>query len=274
MTNTTEFVAGPADTAFLKRRWPAADDGLWASLLLVHGLYEHSGRWDHVGSYFAARGYDVTMFDLRGHGQTSGPWLDVTPFAVFVDDLQWMLGETATAGRPLLVYAHSTGALVGCMYAMDSVRPSPDAWVWSAPLLGHNTPRLLVSAGRALARVAPGFRMSDKPTGPELCSDPSVGEAYHADPLVRFKVTTRMGTATIDAIDNAAASLDRIDARALVMQGTDDGVVPPAATAPLAAVPGVDRKLFAGMRHEIHNEPDYEEVLAYADNWFRSATSG
>ena len=83
MTNTVSVVPGPHDTTFLRRRWELADAS--ANLLLVHGLYEHSGRWDHVGSYFAARGYDVTMFDLRGHGETSGPVLDTTPFSLFVD---------------------------------------------------------------------------------------------------------------------------------------------------------------------------------------------
>ena len=43
--------------------------------------------------------------------------------------------------------------------------------------------------------------------------------------------------------------------------------MPPHASAPLAALDNVERKVFAGLRHETHNEPEQEEVLAFVAKW-------
>ena len=53
----------------------------------------------------------------------------------------------------------------------------------------------------------------------------------------------------------------------LVIHGSDDTLVPPAASAPLAAMARVDRRLFPGFRHELHNEPDADEVLDHVLEW-------
>ncbi len=53
----------------------------------------------------------------------------------------------------------------------------------------------------------------------------------------------------------------------LVIYGTDDTVVPPSASALLAASPAVERKLFPGLRHELHNEPEQNEVLGFVAGW-------
>ena len=57
---------------------------------------------------------------------------------------------------------------------------------------------------------------------------------------------------------------------ALVIHGADDELVPPAASAPLAAVAVCARKVYAGYRHELHNEPDADVVLAEVTEWLDS----
>ena len=53
-------------------RWQPAEPA-WAGLLLVHGLGEHAGRYDHVGQQMAAAGIEVHAYDHRGFGASSGP---------------------------------------------------------------------------------------------------------------------------------------------------------------------------------------------------------
>ncbi len=43
-----------------------------ASLLLVHGLGEHSGRYDSFIKRAHKMGLDVHCIDLRGHGRSTG----------------------------------------------------------------------------------------------------------------------------------------------------------------------------------------------------------
>lgn len=58
--------------------WTASDearargDAPSAVVLLVHGMGEHMGRYDHVASMLNEAGYAALGFDQRGHGRTDG----------------------------------------------------------------------------------------------------------------------------------------------------------------------------------------------------------
>lgn len=69
--STIETIAARDGTALLTRAWPATGDP-WGSILVVHGLGEHSGRHDATGGRFAAAGLATTSFDHRGFGASSG----------------------------------------------------------------------------------------------------------------------------------------------------------------------------------------------------------
>jgi len=108
----------------LTRHW-AADDP-WASLLLVHGLGEHSGRYEHVGEHLAAAGIDAHAYDQRGNGASDGARGDIDRWSRFHDDLEDRLGSVraAAAGLPVVLYAHSMGGLV----ARSLIVEAPDVW--------------------------------------------------------------------------------------------------------------------------------------------------
>ena len=71
VTSTT--LRAPADdgTELFVRNWRPGGEP-WAFVLLVHGLAEHSGRYEHVGARLAAAGLDVTAYDQRGFGASGG----------------------------------------------------------------------------------------------------------------------------------------------------------------------------------------------------------
>src|SRR6476620_10052629 len=71
-TSGTETALARDGTELLVRHWTAPGQP-WASVLLVHGLAEHSGRYEHVGQQLAAAGIDPYAFDLRGFGGSGGP---------------------------------------------------------------------------------------------------------------------------------------------------------------------------------------------------------
>ena len=41
-------------------------------VVLAHGFAEHSGRYDSLGAWFAARGVAVHALDHEGHGRSAG----------------------------------------------------------------------------------------------------------------------------------------------------------------------------------------------------------
>ena len=114
------------------------------------------------------------------------------------------------------------------------------------------------------------MRMANSIKGEQLSRDPAVGEKYFADPLVETKATARFGAIFLSQMAAIRDDYDRLTRPTLVIHGADDELVPPHASAPLAALENVERKLFAGLRHEIHNEPEQDEVLGFVVSWLDS----
>jgi len=261
MSSTTGETTASDGTTLLTRRWDCAEPR--GNVLIVHGLGEHSGRYEHVGAFLVDRGYAVRAFDLRGHGASGGPRVDLESFSQYLDDLEQMVGAVA---EPLIIYGHSMGGLIATSYAVSS-RPQPAAYVLSAPALQAATPRLLQLIAKGLSRFAPKVHLPTSVKGDQLSRDPAVGAAYFADPLVNTKATARFAPIVFAEMGRIATLLPTISRPVLVIHGAQDELVPPAASAPLAGVAGVDRKLFPGLRHECHNEPEQDEVLGFVADW-------
>lgn len=235
-------------------------------LLLVHGIAEHSGRYDHVGSFFAARGWEVAAYDHRGHGESSGRRMYLERWDDLLDDLQVGLAALPVGNRG--VYGHSLGALIALDNSLSS-RLRPDWLVLSAPPLrgGKAWQRL---AAPVLEKLAPKLALPNRLTPEQLSRDQAVGRAYFADRLVARKTTGRFGALMFDAMRSVRNRLDQLAVPTLVIHGGDDTLIPPEISLPLASIPSVQRRLYPALRHELHNEPEQLEVLSDIEVWITS----
>jgi alpha-beta hydrolase superfamily lysophospholipase len=270
MPSTSDLVTRPeGGPDLLVRRWVAAGEP-WASVLIVHGLAEHSGRYERTGTALAAVGLSVEALDLRGDGGSAGRRADVGRWEDYLDDVESRLAavRAAAGGRPVVLLGHSLGGLIALDYA-TSGRPAPDLLVLSAPALGSTIPGWKRGLVRFLARLAPTMKVSNGLSGAQLSRDPAVGEAYFADPLVETSSTVRLGAAGLRAQARVAAAASMLAIPTLVTQGGADTIVPPASTEPLAALPGVRRIVYPDLRHETLNEPEGPAVVADIVAWLR-----
>jgi len=259
------------------RHWAPTGEP-WASLLLVHGLSEHSGRYERVGDWLAAAGIDTWAYDQRGWGGSSGPRGDLERWDDLLDDLAERLAALRTVsppGRPLVLYGHSMGGLVATGYVLSD-RPRPDLLVLSAPGIDSGHSRTLRLLATTVDRIAPTWRPPAIHHGALLSRDPAVGEAFRVDPLAVHDPTARFGARAFAAQRTTREALDRLRAsgrpfpvRTLVIHGDDDRVVPAASSERYAAFPNVDRRLWPGLRHEAHNEPEGEQVIGEVIAWLR-----
>ena len=81
-------------------------------MLIVHGIGEHSGRYEHVGGHFADAGIDVLSYDQRGFGESGGHRGHVERFDEFLDDAEVLLSERRSLDVPTILLGHSLGGLV------------------------------------------------------------------------------------------------------------------------------------------------------------------
>jgi alpha-beta hydrolase superfamily lysophospholipase len=145
----------------------------------------------------------------------------------------------------------------------------PDALIVSSPALDSSTPGWMRAVARVLSRIAPTFALKNAFDGTVLSRDPAVAERYLADPLNHHATTTRLGAEALAEGVRARAALGRLSIPTLVYHGEDDRLVPTVSSEPLARVPGVTRRTWPGLRHESHNEPEGEAVIAAAVTWLR-----
>ncbi len=268
MTQATRTYTTSHGVALFTRYW-TTDDPRY-DILLVHGLGEHSGRWRRPAEYFNGRGANVYSYDLRGHGRSAGDRVDVESFEDFYRDISEMALETVNrSGRPWVLYGHSLGGLQCAGYLIEDKSPHPNLAVLSAPAMAatRGIDNVLKVAASVLGTITPKVRVASSITGEQLSRDASVGEAYFADELVETKATTRFGKAVFSEQAKLADRHGSITIQTLVIHGADDELVQPSASATLAASDAVERKVYPGLRHEMHNEPEADQVLGDVADW-------
>ena len=225
-------------------------------LLVVPGLAEHAGRYDHVAAWFVGRGWTVTVIELRGHGHSGGKRGHVDRWDRYTEDVR-AAAATLRAGWSLL--GHSMGGLV----SLEAVRAglAPARLAVSNPLLGVRfpAPKVKVAAAGLLSKVWPTLSLGNELKSSWLSRDPAVGKAYDADPLVYSTLTPRWYT------EMQAAQRRVLDTQfslpVAFFLAPDDPITDTAGAKAFAVRIGAPVHEYPGMLHEPFNELGKEQVF-------------
>lgn len=251
------------------KRWPAAGTPI-GEVLLVHGLAEHYGRYEHVAAALTRAGFGATFVELRGHGGSEGRRGHVDRWRQYEDDLR---AAAATIEGPFSIVAHSMGGLV----AMSALEAGFDreikGVVLSNPLLGVavQAPLIKVKAAGLLSRILPKLPLSNELDVQDISRDPEVVRAYEQDPKVYSTITPRWYTECLEAQTRVLAAAGRYTTPLLVLLGTGDRICAHAVASAFAGQYGADKKVLAyeGYYHELFNEPEKDAVLEDMVGWLR-----
>jgi len=240
-------------------------------MLLIHGLGDHSGRFEHAGDHLAAAGVDVHAFDLRGNGGSGGRRGHVDRWSQLHDDLddRLLAMRQGAAGRPLVLYGHSMGGLVALGYLLED-RAKPDLVVLTSPGLDSALPEWKKTLARVLGRIVPTLPIPNGIDGSTLSRDPGVAAKVAVDPACATASTTRFGAEALAEQARVRRDHARLTLPTLVLHGRDDGLVPATASEVLATLPNVERRTYPGLRHELHNEPEGPAILDEVIGWLRA----
>ncbi len=244
-----------------------------AVVILVHGLGEHSGRYQNVINALVPQGYAIHALDHIGHGQSDGVRKHIRQFDDFISTLHVfsdMVREQYDA-QPVFLLGHSMGGLIATRYMLDYQHEFTGA-ILSAPALkvDDSVTPLLILIGRILSIVLPRFGVV--PMGSAMLSrDPAVVQAYLDDPLVYSgKTTARLAAEIMVTMAYVREHRQSIDLPMLILQGSADRIVhPQGAQSFHDGVGSQDKSLnvYDGWYHELFNEPEREVALADLLTW-------
>jgi alpha-beta hydrolase superfamily lysophospholipase len=253
------------------RRWEA--QAVRAVCLLVHGLAEHSGRYEAIARSLNERGYSVWALDHRGHGRSGGRRGDCRRLEEFVGDVR-TLAERARArhpDRPQVVIGHSLGGLIALTYAVRFPEGVSAVAVSSPALkLTHEPSPLKRAVVTAVARCFPLARFPNGVNPRYLSHDPTVVEAYRKDPLIFRTLTARCAVALDQAIRNSRALAKQLAVPCLILQAGSDEICDPLEAgrfAQAAAQAPVAFRRYDGWYHELFNEPDRQRIISDLCAW-------
>ena len=271
---------------------------------VLHGMAEHCGRYDAYAKQLAEMGYFVSMHDHRGHGQTVdrggqlGFFAQQKGFERIVRDV-FEVTQLIRKNRHLpeiILFGHSMGSFIARRYAQLF-----STTVKALILCGTGAATSLHAIGNQVATMLAQTQGKNVPS--QIMNDLSFGSFNKSilNPITIFDWLTRDKQEVQKFIDDPKCgfiatnqffadltygirliskkeeiSRIRTDLPVLLISGSEDpvgdygkGVFKVAEQLTAAGLENVCVYLFEGMRHEILNETNKEQVYEVIKRWLK-----
>ena len=227
--------------ALARRDWPSADAR--GTIVIVHGLGEHIGRYAHVAARLNASRWSVVGYDQRGHGESPGERGRIAADDDLLADLAAVVDAVrAEAKGALVLLGHSLGGLVVARFVAAALESPPPPWQRDVDALVLSSPALdigMTGARRALLatleKLTPNLGLGNGLDATGISRDPAVVAAYRADPLVHDRIAPRLVRFLADAGPAVRALAPRWQVPTLLLYAGSDRLVVPAGSAAFAA---------------------------------------
>jgi len=246
-----------------------------AVVAIIHGLGDHISRFEYLSEFLNFNGIATIGMDYQGHGKSPGKRGHIRSYDLFLSDIEKLLIEARLRNNnaPLFLFGHSLGGNIVANYILRHQSKEISGVIISSPYLklAFDPPKWKIKMAKILGSLFPSLTLSNEIDPMELSHDPFVGKAYLEDPLVHNKVSLKLyNIATkqgIWALDNAHL----LNYPALILHGDEDRLTSHLATEEFAvkAGPRATLKIWKGLRHELHQEKNKDEVLKYICNWIK-----
>ncbi|MHC4552052.1 MAG: alpha/beta hydrolase [Planctomycetota bacterium] len=243
-----------------------------ATVVLLHGYLNHCGQYRHLIRYLLENNYAVALYDLPGHGYSTGEKAAIDSFDQYVQTTQdFMQIVTQILDGPYHVLGYSTGAAIVIEMLVDNCTGDFDKILLAAPLIRWSA----YEQSKATYKVYKEFtdriarfhrkNSSDK----EYLVFNKTQDYLHAKHLSLRWVKALFDWN--DKLQHAPGS----DKEILVIQGDKDGTVDWQYNLGLIAekFPNTKVKQIPGANHELFNEaPQYKQkALDYVTQYLQGS---
>lgn len=237
-----------------------------AVVVIVHGLCEHLGRYNHVASAMIESGLSVYRFDHRGHGRSEGTRAHYNKYEDICLDVKTVvdIAKEENPNKKIFVLGHSLGGYATALFGTKF-----PGYVNGIVLSGALT-RYNAQICGPLPMKLPSDTYLPNELGAGVCSDSAVIEAYGKDPLVEKSFTVGLINCAGEGIEWMKTNAKDFVSPVLILHGANDGLVAEKDSRELFGEISSDDKslhIFSGLCHEIMNEPCKKEIIQEIIDW-------
>lgn len=264
---------------FHQRHWAPDGQDPVGILLAVHGLQEHSGRYEGLAAAALASGLAVGAVDLVGHGKSPGRRGHIDSFEAdhlgAVDALVRRV-ERERPDVPLILVGHSLGGLIAARWAQRRVFARRlRGLVLISPFV---EPRMPIpgfkrAVARALENVLPSLRLATGIADEVVFRDPTERSRFAADPLVQRKISVGHWASLTEERERLRADVANLEIPTLFLLAGDDRVVSTDAARELAGrMPASTIVEYPEAFHALLHDPLAAEVMCDLLAWALART--
>ena len=254
-------------------------EGAKAIAILVHGMGEHGGRYQHLGDYLAEFEIESWIPDLRGHGRSGGKPGHISHFSDLHRDLSALhsLIDKTRKGLPIFLVGHSFGGLTASSYLAYHPHFRVDGLVLTSPLFGIavHAPWWKRLLGLTFSALWPSFTQANGVLASDLTHDQAILENYRRDAQVHHLISARLYCEVLSMLKQKKEIAGRIKKPVLVLQAGEDRIVSKKDTLSFYDDLKVDDReleVYPGFYHEILNETVRQAVFSRIANWMLKRT--
>lgn len=224
-------------------------------IFIVHGICEHSKRYENLAVKLNKEGFSVVTYDLRGHGKSEGKKGYIKKYTDHIEDLDRIIKENDNKAVKRYIIGHSLGGLIGHLYMVNNTEDIDGFIASGAPTNYLKNVKPL----RIIGYKWIGFINTKNNFGKNaLSKDKKVEEEYQNDPLVLKKFKIRLaGEMFVKGVKNLKKKISTNNKPILILHGKEDKIVPKEFSEKVYELINHEQKtlhIYDDMYHEIFNE--------------------
>lgn len=260
------FFKGHDNTQLYIQKWEAPNPK--ALLLVTHGQGEHSECYHRLVSAFPD--YSFIAWDIRGHGRSEGLRGYAKDFDDYILDFHIFLNHClnlyADSKVPLMLVAHSMGALIQTCALKEKQYPLIKAQILSSPLFGVSiaVPEWKDAASNLVNQFLPKITLGNEIKNEQLTRDHDVIKEYEKDTYRHNKISASVYLGFKREFQKVNSYAAEINIPTLLHISDNDPIVSSSAALTFFEQLKSDKKelkIFENGRHELYNDTCRNDVF-------------
>jgi len=241
-----------------------------AIIQLVHGGFEHSGRYQNVVNELVAEGFAIYANDHRGHGKSEGPRNYIDSFDQFIEDekIFYDIIKEQHTNLPIFMLGHSLGSFIA-IYFTEKYEHLLNGLILSGTGIspGKETAGFLKLLAKFFSKIAPKINFNPRIDAKFLTHDPEVVKNYKNDPFVNAeKISARLAYEMVKNFNNLKRAIRDFKINLLVQCGSDDKLIKGAEELNnWFTMDDKTIKIYEGLYHEVYNEIEKYRLIVLND---------